>query len=321
MVFLWFFYGFYIKQNKQNSKNLMILFGFIWFYLVYKRKELLMGKENNMIKLFENKKVRALWDEQKEEWFFSIIDVVEVLTESKNPQVYWRVLKKRLTDEGNQTVTNCNALKMLAADGKMRKTDAFDMEGIFRIIQSIPSPKAEPFKLWLAKVGKERIDETIDPELAIQRAKETYLKKGYDEKWIQQRMISIKARNELTEQWKSHGIKEGIEYAMLTDALTLEWSGLKTKDYKSLKNIKKGNLRDNMSTLELTLNQLAEATTTELTKTYNPQGFNENEKITKQGGKIAGDARKAIEKKTGKSVVTSKNALDFTKNDLKLDSE
>lgn len=280
-----------------------------------------MGKENNMIKLFENKKVRALWDEQKEEWFFSIIDVVEVLTESKNPQVYWRVLKKRLTDEGNQTVTNCNALKMLAADGKMRKTDAFDMEGIFRIIQSIPSPKAEPFKLWLAKVGKERIDETIDPELAIQRAKETYLKKGYDEKWIQQRMISIKARNELTEQWKSHGIKEGIEYAMLTDALTLEWSGLKTKDYKSLKNIKKGNLRDNMSTLELTLNQLAEATTTELTKTYNPQGFNENEKITKQGGKIAGDARKAIEKKTGKSVVTSKNALDFTKNDLKLDSE
>lgn len=280
-----------------------------------------MGKENNMINLFENKKVRALWDEEKEEWFFSIIDVVEVLTESKNPQVYWRVLKKRLTDEGNQTVTNCNALKMLAADGKMRKTDAFDMEGIFRIIQSIPSPKAEPFKLWLAKVGKERIDETIDPELAIQRAKETYLKKGYDEKWIQQRMISIKARNELTEQWKSHGIKEGIEYAMLTDALTLEWSGLKTKDYKSLKNIKNGNLRDNMSTLELTLNQLAEATTTELTKTYNPQGFNENEKITKQGGKIAGDARKAIEKKTGKSVVTSKNALDFTKNDLKLDSE
>lgn len=280
-----------------------------------------MGKENNMIKLFENKKVRALWDEEKEEWFFSIIDVVEVLTESKNPQVYWRVLKKRLTDEGNQTVTNCNALKMLAADGKMRKTDAFDMEGIFRIIQSIPSPKAEPFKLWLAKVGKERIDETIDPELAIQRAKETYLKKGYDEKWIQQRMISIKARNELTEQWKSHGIKEGIEYAMLTDALTLEWSGLKTKDYKSLKNIKNVNLRDNMSTLELTLNQLAEATTTELTKTYNPQGFNENEKITKQGGKIAGDARKAIEKKTGKSVVTSKNALDFTKNDLKLDSE
>lgn len=280
-----------------------------------------MGKENNMIKLFENKKVRALWDEEKEEWFFSIIDVVEVLTESKNPQVYWRVLKKRLTDEGNQTVTNCNALKMLAADGKMRKTDAFDMEGIFRIIQSIPSPKAEPFKLWLAKVGKERIDETIDPELAIQRAKETYLKKGYDEKWIQQRMISIKARNEFTEQWKSHGIKEGIEYAMLTDALTLEWSGLKTKDYKSLKNIKNGNLRDNMSTLELTLNQLAEATTTELTKTYNPQGFNENEKITKQGGKIAGDARKAIEKKTGKSVVTSKNALDFTKNDLKLDSE
>ncbi len=282
-----------------------------------------MGKENNMIKLFENKKVRALWDEEKEEWFFSIIDVVEVLTESNNPRRYWSDLKNKITNDegGDELYEKIVQLKMLAADGKMRKTDAVDMEGIFRIIQSIPSPKAEPFKLWLAKVGKERIDETIDPELAIQRAKETYLKKGYDEKWIQQRMISIKARNELTEQWKSHGIKEGIEYAMLTDALTLEWSGLKTKDYKSLKNIKKGNLRDNMSTLELTLNQLAEATTTELTKTYNPQGFDENEKITKQGGKIAGDARKAIEKKTGKSVVTSKNALDFTKNDLKLDSE
>lgn len=258
-----------------------------------------MGKENNMIKLFENKKVRALWDEEKEEWFFSIIDVVEVLTESNNPRRYWSDLKNKITNDegGDELYEKIVQLKMLAADGKMRKTDAVDMEGIFRIIQSIPSPKAEPFKLWLAKVGKERIDETIDPELAIQRAKETYLKKGYDEKWIQQRMISIKARNELTEQWKSHGIKEGIEYAMLTDALTLEWSGLKTKDYKSLKNIKKGNLRDNMSTLELTLNQLAEATTTELTKTYNPQGFDENEKITKQGGKIAGDARKAIEKK------------------------
>lgn len=277
-----------------------------------------MEKENNMIKLFENKKVRALWDEEKEEWFFSIIDVVEILTESKNPQVYWRVLKKRLTDEGNQTVTNCNALKMLAADGKMRKTDAFDMEGIFRIIQSIPSPKAEPFKLWLAKVGKERIDETIDPELAIQRARETYLKKGYDENWIQQRMFSIKVRNHLTDQWKDHGIK-GKEYAILTDAMTIEWSGLTTREYKNLKNLTKENLRDNMSTLELTLNQLAEATTTELTKTHNPQGFSENESITRQGGKIAGDARKAIEEKTGRSIITSKNALDFINENIKLE--
>ena len=277
-----------------------------------------MEKENSMIKLFENKKVRALWDEEKEEWFFSIIDVVEILTESKNPQVYWRVLKKRLTDEGNQTVTNCNALKMLAADGKMRKTDAFDMEGIFRIIQSIPSPKAEPFKLWLAKVGKERIDETIDPELAIQRARETYLKKGYDENWIQQRMFSIKVRNHLTDQWKDHGIK-GKEYAILTDAMTIEWSGLSTREYKNLKNLTKENLRDNMSTLELTLNQLAEATTTELTKTHNPQGFSENESITRQGGKIAGDARKAIEEKTGRSIITSKNAIDFINENLKLE--
>ena len=282
-----------------------------------------MGKENNMIKLFENKKVRTLWDSEKEEWFFSIIDVVEVLTESKNPNRYWSDLKRKITESegGIELYDFIVQLKMMSSDGKKYKTDAADMEGIFRIIQSIPSSKAEPFKLWLAKVGKERIDETIDPELAIQRAKETYLKKGYDEKWIQQRMISIKARNELTYQWKSHGIKEGLEYALLTDALTLEWSGLKTKDYKNLKNIKKGNLRDNMSTLELTLNQLAEATTTELTKTYNPQGFDENEKITRQGGKIAGDARKAIEEKTGKSVVTSKNALDFTKNNLELDSE
>lgn len=281
-----------------------------------------MEKENNMIKLFENKKVRTLWDEEKEEWFFSVIDVVEILTESKNPNRYWSDLKRKITESegGIELYDFIVQLKMMSSDGKKYKTDAADMEGIFRIIQSIPSPKAEPFKLWLAKVGKERIDETIDPELAIQRAKETYLKKGYDEKWIQQRMISIKARNELTDQWKSHGIKEGIEYALLTDALTLEWSGLKTKDYKNLKNIKKGNLRDNMSTLELTLNQLAEATTTELTKTYNPQGFDENEKITRQGGKIAGDARKSIEEKTGKSVVTSKNSIDFIKDNLKLEN-
>lgn len=282
-----------------------------------------MSKENNMIKLFENKKIRTMWDDEKEEWFFSIIDVVEVLTESKNPNRYWSDLKRKIAEleGGIELYDKIVQLKMVSSDGKKYKTDAADMEGVFRIIQSIPSPKAEPFKLWLAKVGKERIDETIDPELAIARAKETYLRKGYDEKWVQQRMISIKARNELTEQWKLHGIKEGKEYAILTDALTIEWSGLTTKDYKNLKGLKKENLRDNMSTLELTLNQLAEATTTELTKTHNPQGFEENESITKEGGKIAGDARKAIEEKTGKSVITSRNAIDFINENLGLETK
>lgn len=279
-----------------------------------------MEKENNMIQVFENKEVRSKWDSEKEEWYFSVEDVVSVLTESVDPKQYIKKMRSRDKELSSNWGTICTQVKMIAKDGKKRNIQAADMEGIFRIIQSIPSPKAEPFKLWLAKVGKERIDETIDPELAIQRAKETYLKKGYDEKWIQQRMISIKARNELTDQWKSHGIKEGLEYALLTDALTLEWSGLKTKDYKNLKNIKKGNLRDNMSTLELTLNQLAEATATELTKTHNPQGFDENEKITRQGGKIAGDARKAIEEKTGKSIITSKNSIDFISENLKLEN-
>lgn len=279
-----------------------------------------MEKENSMIKLFEDKKVRAFWDEEKEEWFFSIIDVVEILTESKNPRRYWSDLKNKITKDegGDELYDKIVQLKMLAADGKMRETDSSDMEGIFRIIQSIPSPKAEPFKLWLAKVGKERIDETIDPELTIQRARETYLKKGYDENWIQQRMFSIKVRNNLTDQWKDHGIK-GKEYAILTDAMTIEWSGLTTREYKNLKNLTKENLRDNMSTLELTLNQLAEATTTELTKTHNPQGFSENESITRQGGKIAGDARKAIEEKTGRSIITSKNALNFINENIKLE--
>lgn len=271
-----------------------------------------MTKENSMIKLFENKKIRTYWDDEKEEWYFSIIDIVEVLTDSKNPRRYWSDLKRKISEEsGNELYEKIVQLKMLATDGKMRTTDASDIEGIFRIIQSIPSPKAEPFKLWLAKVGKERIDETIDPELSFQRAKDNYLKKGYDEKWINQRLVSIKARNELTDQWKLHGVNESKEYAILTDALTMEWSGFTTKEYKKLKNLNKENLRDNMSTLELTLNQLAEATTTELTKTHNPQGFIENETITRQGGKIAGDARKAIEEKTGKPVTTSKNALDF----------
>lgn len=276
-----------------------------------------MMKNENMIKIFENKQIRSVWDENKEEWYFSVIDVVGALTDSSNPNDYWYRIKKRMSEEEQSELsTFCRKLKLLAQDGKMRQTDVADMEGIFRIIQSIPSPKAEPFKMWLAKVGKERIDETIDPEIAIERAKETYLKKGYNEKWIQQRMISIKARNELTDQWKNHGVKEGKEYAILTDALTIEWAGMKTKEYKKFKGLIKENLRDNMSTLELTLNMLAEATTTELTKTHNPNGLEENIKYAKQGGKIAGDARKEIEKQTGRPVITNKKAIDFMQEDL-----
>ena len=267
----------------------------------------------NDIKLYENKEVRSIWDEEHEEWLFSIVDVVGILTESKNPQVYWRVLKKRLVDEGNQTVTNCNALKMKAKDGKMRLTDVTDMQGIFRIIQSIPSPKAEPFKMWLAEVGKERIDETIDPEIAIDRALATYLKKGYSENWIHQRLLTIRVRKELTDAWSNHGVKEGIEYAILTDEITKAWSGMTTRKYKQLKGLKKENLRDNMSTLELVLNMLAEATTTELVEEENPTNLEENKQIAKAGGAVAGNARKEIESRTGKSVITKKKAVDFTK--------
>ena len=267
----------------------------------------------NEIKLYENKEIRSVWDEEKEEWYFSVVDVVAVLTESKDPQVYWRVLKKRLKDEGNETVTNCNALKMKAADGKMRLTDVADMQGIFRIIQSIPSPKAEPFKLWLAEVGKERIDEIINPELTIDRALETYLKKGYSREWINQRLQAIQVRKELTDAWDDHGIEKGIEYAILTDEITKAWSGMTTRGYKNLKGLKKENLRDNMTTLEIVLNMLAEATTTELTKTTNPQGLEENKKVAREGGNIAGNARKEIEQKTGKPVITTKNAVDLSK--------
>ena len=267
----------------------------------------------NEIKLYENKEIRSAWDEEKEEWYFSIVDVVGVLTESENPQVYWRVLKKRLKEEGNETVTNCNGLKMKAADGKMRLTDVADMQGIFRIIQSIPSPKAEPFKLWLAEVGKERIDEIIDPELTIDRALETYLKKGYSREWINQRLQAIQVRKELTDAWDDHGIEKGIEYAILTDEITKAWSGMTTRGYKNLKGLKKENLRDNMTTLEIVLNMLAEATTTELTKTTNPQGLEENKKVAKEGGSVAGNARKEIEQKTGKPVITSKNAVDLSR--------
>ncbi|MDD3307747.1 MAG: BRO family protein [Acetobacterium sp.] len=269
--------------------------------------------DKNKIQLFENKKIRTAWDEIEENWYLSIVDVIAVLTDSKNPQTYWRVMKKRLKDEGNESVTNCNALKMKAADGKMRMTDVADTEQLLRIIQSIPSPKAEPFKMWLARVGSERIDETIDPELTIERALETYLKKGYSREWINQRLQAIQVRKELTDEWDNRGVKQGIEYAILTDEITKAWAGLNTKQYKNLKGLTKQNLRDNMSTLELVLNMLAEATTTELSKTVEPKNFNENKEVAIKGGSIAGNTRKEIESTTGKPVITEKNAVDFTK--------
>lgn len=268
---------------------------------------------DNEIKLFEGKQIRSAWDNEKEEWCFSIIDIVGVLTDSKDPGAYWRKLKQRLNEEGNEVVTICHTLKMQAADGKMRETDVADMQGIFRIIQSVPSPKAEPFKMWLAEVGKERIDEIIDPELTIDRALNTYLKKGYSREWINQRLQAIQVRKELTDTWQDHGVKAGKEYAILTNEISKAWSGMTTREYKNLKGLKKENLRDNMSTLEIVLNMLAEATTTELTKTKNPQGLDENKKVAKDGGSIAGNARKEIEKETGQPVITSKNAIDFAK--------
>lgn len=268
---------------------------------------------DNEIKLFEGRKIRSAWDNEKEEWCFSIIDIVGVLTDSKDPGAYWRKLKQRLNEEGNEVVTICHTLKMQAADGKMRETDVADMQGIFRIIQSVPSPKAEPFKMWLAEVGKERIDEIIDPELTIDRALNTYLKKGYSREWINQRLQAIQVRKELTDTWQDHGVKAGKEYAILTNEISKAWSGMTTREYKNLKGLKKENLRDNMSTLEIVLNMLAEATTTELTKTKNPQGLDENKKVAKDGGSIAGNARKEIEKETGHPVITSKNAIDFAK--------
>ena len=268
----------------------------------------------NEIKLYENKEIRSIWDNEKEKWFFSVVDVVGVLTDSVNPNNYWKVLKKRLNDEGNELVTICNQLKMKSPkDGKMDKTDVADLQGIFRIIQSIPSPKAEPFKMWLAEVGKERVDEIIDPELTIDRALQIYLQKGYSREWINQRLQAIQVRKELTDTWQDHGVTEGIEYAILTNEITKAWSGMTTRQYKDFKNLKKENLRDNMSTLELVLNMLAEATTTELTQTVNPQGLEENKAVAKEGGTVAGNARKDIEARTGKPVITSKNALNFSK--------
>ena len=267
--------------------------------------------DNSSIQLFEDQKIRTAWDAEKEEWYFAIVDVIAVLTDSADPQNYWRVLKKRLKDEGNETITNCNGLKMTAPDGKKRKTDVASTEQLLRIIQSIPSPKAEPFKAWLAMVGKERIEETIDPEQAIDRALDTYLKKGYSEEWIHQRLLAIRIRNELTDEWKKRGVQKGKEYAILTDEISRAWSGMTTGQYKRLKGLTKENLRDNMTDLELVLTMLAEASTTDISKTAKPQTFEENKHVAKRGGKVAGIARQALEAETGKPVITEKNAFDF----------
>ena len=268
---------------------------------------------NDKIQIFEDKKIRTAWNEETEEWYFSIVDVVSVLTDSKDPTAYWRKLKQRLKAEGNETVTNCHGLKMTATDGKKRLTDVADTEQLLRIIQSIPSPKAEPFKMWLAQVGRERIEETIDPELAIDRALETYQKKGYSEEWIHQRLLSIRVRNALTDEWDKRGVEKGREYAILTDEISKAWSGMTTRKYKYLKGLTKENLRDNMSDLELVLNMLAEATTTEISKREQPTSFDENIKIAKRGGSVAGNARKEIEQETGDPVITSKNAVELNK--------
>lgn len=265
----------------------------------------------NEIQLFEDQKIRVAWDAAREEWYFSIVDVVTVLTNSTDPTAYWRKLKQRLKAEGNETVTNCHALKMRAADGKNRLTDVADTEQLLRIIQSIPSKKAEPFKAWLAMVGRERIEETIDPEQAIDRALETYLKKGYSEEWVHQRLLAIRIRNELTDEWKKRGVQKGKEYAILTDEITRAWSGMNTRQYKNLKGLRKENLRDNMSDLELVLTMLAEASTTDIAKAEQPQGFDENQKVARRGGNVAGVARKALEAETGRPVVTTQNAESF----------
>lgn len=273
----------------------------------------------NNPKSFEKSTIRTAWNEQEEEWYFSIVDVVGVLTETTDYQSarnYWKVLKNRLKEEGFQPVTNCNQLKMLSADGKMRLTDVANTEQLLRIIQSVPSKKAEPFKQWLAEVGRERIEETIDPELTIDRALETYAKKGYSKEWINQRLQSIQVRKELTDEWENKGVKKGIEFAILTDEITKAWSGMTTRRYKSLKGLKKENLRDNMTTTEIILNMLAETATKEISKQENPTSFDENKKIAQRGGKIAGNARIELEKEIGHSVISDKNASEIHANEL-----
>ena len=266
-----------------------------------------MTKET-AIKLFEQKQVRSIWNDEEEKWYFSIVDVIGVLTESVDQQSYWRKLKQRLKEEGNETVTNCHGLKMPAADGKMRITDVADTQQLFRLIQSVPSPKAEPFKQWLARVGSERIDEIEDPESGIDRLMETYLRKGYSKEWINQRLKSIEIRKELTDEWENRNVKKGQEFAILTDEITKVWSGFTTKQYKTFKDLKKENLRDHMSNLELVLNMLAEASTTEISKDKKPKTFGENKHVAKKGGEVAKAARLQLENTTGKKVVTKQNA-------------
>lgn len=264
------------------------------------------------VKMFEGSQIRSVWDNEREEWYFSIIDVIASLTKSSNPRDYWYRVKKRMSDEERSELsTICRQLKLKAPDEKMRLTDVADMQGIFRIIQSVPSPKAEPFKMWLAEVGKERIDEIIDPELTIDRALESYARKGYSREWINQRLQAIQVRKELTDTWQDHGVKGGNEYAILTNEISKAWSGMTTREYKDFKGLKKENLRDNMTTTELILNMLAETATKDIAEAKNPQGLEENKQVAQDGGSIAGDARKSIEARTGKPVITSKNAIDL----------
>ena len=264
------------------------------------------------VKMFEGSQIRSVWDNEREEWYFSVVDVIGSLTESNNPRDYWYRMKKRMSEEEKSELsTICRQLKLKAPDGKMRLTDVADMQGIFRIIQSVPSPKAEPFKMWLAEVGKERIDEIIDPELTIDRALEGYARKGYSREWINQRLQAIQVRKELTDTWQDHGVKAGNEYAILTNEISKAWSGMTTREYKDYKGLKKENLRDNMSTTELILNMLAETATKDIAEATNPQGLDENKQVAQDGGSIAGDARKSIEARTGKPIITSKNAIDL----------
>ena len=264
------------------------------------------------VKMFEGSQIRSMWDNEREEWYFSVVDVIGSLTESNNPRDYWYRVKKRMSEEERSELsTFCRQLKLKSTDGKSYKTDVADMQGIFRIIQSVPSPKAEPFKMWLAEVGKERIDEIIDPELTIDRALEGYARKGYSREWINQRLQAIQVRKELTDTWQDHGVKAGNEYAILTNEISKAWSGMTTREYKDFKGLKKENLRDNMSTTELILNMLAETATKDIAEATNPQGLDENKQVAQDGGSIAGDARKSIEARTGKPVITSKNAIDL----------
>jgi len=264
------------------------------------------------VKMFEGSQIRSMWDNEREEWYFSVVDVIGSLTESNNPRDYWYRVKKRMSEEERSELsTFCRQLKLKSTDGKLYKTDVADMQGIFRIIQSVPSPKAEPFKMWLAEVGKERIDEIIDPELTIDRALEGYARKGYSREWINQRLQAIQVRKELTDTWQDHGVKAGNEYAILTNEISKAWSGMTTREYKDFKGLKKENLRDNMSTTELILNMLAETATKDIAEATDPQGLDENKQVAQDGGSIAGDARKSIEARTGKPVITSKNAIDL----------